>query len=455
MQNNTNGLAIGAPISSIIIHSYHQNEQVPPSPPRTRQPSSWSSSSSISPYRSQPPSPRRARCSSPSPPTLLITRQKDEEYFLYQETHNKILSQINERASGISNPDSNNIGIATGEESTRQYLILKTIDTCSSYEVKEIGIFLSRNRWVRLWVQNLLDGAEEMMRREGKVVEYRWRNVVEELVVGNRIVRELLTGLLLRKVEDGRWEVRMFLDGDIAKRVEEFRVSINGDFFPIWSSSPIAIELNKTAVFSESFQPFFFHDILLKSGVKMSSLPSEQGASNMTSLRSDGAESKSGSPSTDPEASHADLNHAGQSPCQLGRNIAKLIKDGKVTFKHIQSGLNEIQERERMEQEALIQAFDRLSAYEAQRIVIELLEKNVVIREWFRKHWDLEMIHGNQLEIAKIIDVIKKTSLSNLQDVVRYLISENDLIKERLKKELLVEQKDGTFVTRKFETDAI
>ncbi|KAF7940752.1 uncharacterized protein EAE97_006938 [Botrytis byssoidea] len=228
MQNNTNGLAVSAPVNSITIHSDHQNEQVAPSPPRTRPSSSWSSSSSISPSGSQPPSPRRARSSTPSPPTLLTTRQKDEEYFLYQETHNKILSQINERASGIPNPDSNNIGIATGEESTRQYLILKTIDTCSSYEVKEIGIFLSWNRWVRLWVQNLLDGAEEMMRREGKVVEYRWRDVVEELVVGNRIVRELLTGLLLRKVEDGRWEVRRFLDGDIAKRVEELRMGWGG-----------------------------------------------------------------------------------------------------------------------------------------------------------------------------------------------------------------------------------
>ncbi|KAF7896119.1 hypothetical protein EAF00_006134 [Botryotinia globosa] len=132
----------------------------------------------------------------------------------------------------------------------------------------------------------------------------------------------------------------------------------------------------------------------------MSSLSSEQGASNMSSLPSHGAEPKSGSPCTDPETGHVDLNLAGQSPCQLGRNIAKLIKDGKVTFKHIQSGLNKIQERERMEQEAPIQVFDKLSAYEAPRIVIELLEKNVVIRGWFWKHWNLEMLLGNQLELA-------------------------------------------------------
>ncbi|THV45508.1 hypothetical protein BGAL_0480g00050 [Botrytis galanthina] len=392
MQNNMNGFILGAPINSITIHPYHQNEQVAPSPPRTRPSSSWFSSPSISPSGSQPPSPRRARSSTPSPPSLLTTRQRDEEYFLYQETHNKILSQINERASGISNPNSNNIGIATGEESTRQYLILKTIDTCSSQEVKEIGIFLSRNRSVRLWLQNLLDDAEEMRKREGKVVEYRWRDVVEELVVGNRIVRGLLTALLLQKVEDGRWE---------------------------------------------------------------SSLSSEQGASNMTTLCSDGAEPKSGSPCTDPEAGHANLNLAGQSRCQLGRSIAKLIKDGKVTLKDIHSSLDEIQERETMEQEALFQAFDRLSAYEAHRIVIELLEKNVVVRQWFWKHWSLEIIHGNQLELAKIIDVIKIISLSSLQGSNKYLISENDLIKERLKKKFLVEQKDGTFAIRKLEPDAI
>ncbi|KAF7940751.1 uncharacterized protein EAE97_006937 [Botrytis byssoidea] len=138
----------------------------------------------------------------------------------------------------------------------------------------------------------------------------------------------------------------------------------------------------------------------------------------MPSLFCNGAEPESGSPCTDLEAGHANLNLAGQSPWQLGINIANLIKDGKVTFKHIQSGLNGIQERETMEQEALIQAFDRLSACEAQRIIIELLEKNLV-------------------------------------GIVRFLICENDLIKESLKKKLLVEEKDGTFATRKFETDAI
>ncbi|KAF7882742.1 uncharacterized protein EAF02_006105 [Botrytis sinoallii] len=230
MQNNTHGWPLSAHPNLNTIHPRYQNEQVRPSPPRTRpSPSrSSSSSSSISPSRSQPPSPRRARSSTPSSPTLLTTRQQDEEYFLYQETHNKILSQINERASGVPSPDSNNIGVATGEESTRQYLILKTIDTCSSQEVKEIGIFLSRNRLVRLWLQNLLDDAEEVRRREGKVVVYRWRDVVEELVVGNKIVRGLLTGLLLQKMEDERWEVRRFLDGGVVKRVEELGGEMRG-----------------------------------------------------------------------------------------------------------------------------------------------------------------------------------------------------------------------------------
>ncbi|KAF7932459.1 uncharacterized protein EAE98_003758 [Botrytis deweyae] len=227
MQNNTHGWPLSAHPNLNTIHPRYQNEQVPPSPPRTR-PSPSRSSSSISPSRSQPPSPRRARSSTPSSPSLLTTRQQDEEYFLYQETHNKMLSQINERASGITHPDSNNIGIATGEESTRQYLILKTIDTCSSQEVKEIGIFLSRNRLVRLWVQNLLDDAEEVRRREGKVVVYRWRDVVEELVVGNKIVRGLLTRLLLQKLEDGRWEVRRFLDGGVVERVEELGGEMRG-----------------------------------------------------------------------------------------------------------------------------------------------------------------------------------------------------------------------------------
>ncbi|KAF7905124.1 uncharacterized protein EAF01_005645 [Botrytis porri] len=213
MQNNTNNWPHSAHVSSITLRPYYQNEQVPPSPPRTRSSSSWSSSSSFSPSRSQPPSPKRVRSSSPSPPNLLTTRQKDEEYFLYLEIHNKILSQINERASGIPNPDSDFIRIATGEESIRQYLILKTLDTFSSQEVMKIGIFLSQNRWVRLWLQNLLDDAEEVKRREGKVVMYRWRDVVGDLVVGNRIVRGLLTGLLLKKREDGRWEVRNFVDG--------------------------------------------------------------------------------------------------------------------------------------------------------------------------------------------------------------------------------------------------
>ncbi|KAF5869531.1 uncharacterized protein Bfra_010725 [Botrytis fragariae] len=228
MQNNTNNWPLSAHVSSITLRPYYQNEQVTPSLPRTRPSSSWSSSPSISRSRSQPPSPRRARSSTPSPPTLLTTREKDEEYFLYQETHNKILSQINERASGITNPNGNDIGIATIEESTRQYLILKTLDTCSSQEVMKIGIFLSRNRWVRLWLQNLLDDAEEVKRREGKVVMYRWRDVVGELVVGNKIVRGLLTDLLLQKVEDGRWEVRLFLDGDIAKRVDSFGGEMSG-----------------------------------------------------------------------------------------------------------------------------------------------------------------------------------------------------------------------------------
>ncbi|TGO45114.1 hypothetical protein BCON_0421g00010 [Botryotinia convoluta] len=326
MQNNTNNWPLSAHPNRITMNSYYQNEQVTPSLPRTRPSSSWSSSSSISPSRSQPPSPRRARSSTPSPPTLLTTRQKDEEYF-YQETHNKILSQINERASGIPNPDSNNIGIATGEELRRQNLILKALDTFSSQEVMKIGIFLSRNRLVRLWLQNLLDDAEEMKRREGKVVMYRWRDVVGELVVGNRIVRGLLTGLLLKEGVNGRWE------------------------FPI---------------------------------------PPEQELPNMTSLCSDGAEPKSSSPFTDPEAGHVNSNLVGHPGRQLGRNIAKLIKGNKLDMDDIQNGLHEIEEREKEAQEVLLPAVDNLPVYKAQRIIIEILEKNFVVREWFGDYWGLK-----------------------------------------------------------------
>lgn len=81
---------------------------------------------------------------------------------------------------------------------------------------------------MRLWLQNLLDDAEEVRKREGKVVVYRWRDVVEELVVGNKIVRGLLTRLLLQKLEDGRWEVRRFLDGGVVERVEELGGEMRG-----------------------------------------------------------------------------------------------------------------------------------------------------------------------------------------------------------------------------------
>ncbi|KAM0309738.1 hypothetical protein ACHAO8_008786, partial [Botrytis cinerea] len=202
------------------------NEQVTTSSSRTRPSSSWFLSSSRS--SSQPPSPRRARSSTPSPPTLLTTRQNDEEYFLYLETHNRIISQMHERANGIPNPDINNIGIATGEESVRQYLILKALDAFSAEEITRIGIFLSRNRLVSLWLQNLLEDVEEKGKREGKVFGYRWVDIVRELVVGNRIVRGLLTGLLLREVVDERWEIREILDGGILERVESYGDEMRG-----------------------------------------------------------------------------------------------------------------------------------------------------------------------------------------------------------------------------------
>lgn len=135
---------------------------------------------------------------------------------------------MHERANGIPNPDINNIGIATGEESVRQYLILKALDAFSAEEITRIGIFLSRNRLVSLWLQNLLEDVEEKGKREGKVFGYRWVDIVRELVVGNRIVRGLLTGLLLREVVDERWEIREILDGGILERVESYGDEMRG-----------------------------------------------------------------------------------------------------------------------------------------------------------------------------------------------------------------------------------
>ncbi|TGO33464.1 hypothetical protein BHYA_0244g00010 [Botrytis hyacinthi] len=222
----------------------------------------------------------------------------------------------------------------------------------------------------------------------------------------------------------------------------------------IFRSSSFAIELNNIAVFSNSFQSFFFHDILLKSSVKMFPFPSEEGASKMPSLCSDGAEPKSGPVCADPEVEQVNLNldYPGR---QLGRKVAKLIKDNKLDVEDIQNGVHEIQEREKVAQEVLLQAVDDLRTYKTQRIMIEILEKNFVVREWFWKHLGLEMIHGNQLELTKVIDIIKKLPLSSVRRITRVLIIDNGFIEECLKKKLLVEQKDGTFATRKLEPDAI
>ncbi|KAF7882743.1 uncharacterized protein EAF02_006106 [Botrytis sinoallii] len=102
----------------------------------------------------------------------------------------------------------------------------------------------------------------------------------------------------------------------------------------------------------------------------------------MTSLSGNGAEPKSSSSSNSLIASRDDLNLAGQSRYKLGRNVARLIKDNKLDMDDIQNGLNEIQERERMAREALLQAVSCLPAYEAERIVIEKLEKNLFFRGW-------------------------------------------------------------------------
>lgn len=203
-------------------------------------------------------------------------------------------------------------------------------------------------------------------------------------------------------------------------------------------------------------------------------LPSQQEPSNMTSLSGNGAEPKSGSSSNGLIAGRDDLNlgqynflsfglwqllkirlvdHPGH---QYGRKIAKLIKDGKVTHKDIQNGLDEIQERERMAREALVQAVGCLPAYEAERIAIEILEKNLFFRVWFGRYWGPEMMRSgneNELDLTKCINWTKESHLSSLQKLIRSLIIDNGFIEKSLKKKL-VEQKDGSFTSRDFSQES-
>ncbi|KAM0141088.1 hypothetical protein ACHAO1_001863 [Botrytis cinerea] len=257
---------------------------------------------------------------------------------------------MHERANGIPNPDINNIGIATGEESVRQYLILKALDAFSAEEITRIGIFLSRNRLVSLWLQNLLEDVEEKGKREGKVFGYRWVDIVRELVVGNRI---------------------------------------------------------------------------------------------------------SGSPNISPIANRNYLNPDSQSGCQLGRNIAKLLKDGDVDMMDIKKGLQEIEKRRTAALEVLLQAVEQLSTDKAQRIVMEILDRNAIARDWFEEQGGLKTTPGHTPDREESINLIKTIGVSNLRRVIRVFIIENGFIEEILQKKLLVEQKDGTFTIRDFGQNSV
>ncbi|KAF5869532.1 uncharacterized protein Bfra_010726 [Botrytis fragariae] len=90
-----------------------------------------------------------------------------------------------------------------------------------------------------------------------------------------------------------------------------------------------------------------------------------------------------------------------------------------------------------------------LPAYKIQETLMEVLEKNFVVREWFEKHWGLKMIE-KKLDRTGLIRWFKECHPLFLQSIIRNLIFENELIDELLKRKFLIEQKNGTFAPRKF-----
>ncbi|KAF7905123.1 uncharacterized protein EAF01_005644 [Botrytis porri] len=111
-----------------------------------------------------------------------------------------------------------------------------------------------------------------------------------------------------------------------------------------------------------------------------------------------------------------------------------------------------------MELEALLQVLDCLSLYQAQQIIIEILEKNLVVREWMVTYWRPQMMEsgpGNKLYHTKYEKWIEECDVLYLHIIIRRLIIESGFIEESLKKKLLVEQEDGTSAIRKFELDTI
>ncbi|TEY78608.1 hypothetical protein BOTCAL_0047g00330 [Botryotinia calthae] len=134
------------------------------------------------------------------------------------------------------------------------------------------------------------------------------------------------------------------------------------------------------------------------------------------------------------------------------------MTDNEVTMNDVETGLVEIQNEEEKMRILLFEAISSLPASKIHGMLMVILEKNLVFREWSEKHWNSKMIESGtekKLDRTRFLNWIKKFDDFNLYLITRNLIWQNETIEELFKKKLLVEQKDGTFAIRKFELDAI
>ncbi|CAD6450246.1 75f57d54-f733-4dbf-8f52-2ec60e07d494 [Sclerotinia trifoliorum] len=157
---------------------------------------SWSvSSTPPSESPSQPPSPSR-RSSSPRPPSLLSTRENDQQFITYMVQNNKIIAEMQEKLTGVKINNMDCIGVAEREDLARQVLILQAVDSSSHDKLRKIVFELQSDRIIRKWRNTKYAG-----------LKIDWKKVIPELVVGNKFVRNWLTKMLLRKKADGTSEI--------------------------------------------------------------------------------------------------------------------------------------------------------------------------------------------------------------------------------------------------------
>ncbi|KAF7866894.1 hypothetical protein EAF04_005735 [Stromatinia cepivora] len=176
-------------MNSHTHHNEHATISRPPSPP-------WSVSfTSPSEPPSQPPSPLR-RSSSPKPPSLLSSRENDQEFITYMAQNNKIIAEMKQKSTNVQNKNMDYVGAAEGEDLTRQVLILQAIGSSSKDKLRKIAFALQSDRIIRKWTKTKYAG-----------VKIDWKEVIPELVVGNRFVRSWLTKMLLREMADGTFEI--------------------------------------------------------------------------------------------------------------------------------------------------------------------------------------------------------------------------------------------------------